>query len=85
LVSPSGVRHYFGATSRKSGSKLLETLAEHGKEIMELMGSDLTDETTHKKTTKALTFSNGWVMTFGGTIRQEASEAHYQASKTVTL
>lgn len=83
LVSPTGTRHYFGYTMCKTGRRLLEMCAERGGNVIELMGADLTDETTHKKKGASLEFSNGWKFVFGGTIRQEASEARFTAKETV--
>ena len=78
IVSPAGERTYLGYTPRKTGTGLMLVLQreEVYGAIFGIMG---TSEVTYKKSAAAVTFNNGWRVTFGGTIRDEASAVKYGA------
>lgn len=72
MVAPDGSRVYLGKTARKSGTGLLGYLsAGFVQELIKAMPN--ADTLTFKKTAAALILSNGYRITFGGTIRQEAT------------
>lgn len=72
LVSPTGERTRLGSTQRKNGTGLMNILRADSTQNR-LKAMPVMDGATIKKTKSALTFSNGWKIEFGGTIRQEAS------------
>ncbi len=76
LIAPDGKREYLGFIARKSGAGLLTFL--RGERIQTRMEQfEGAESITLKKTANALVLSNGWRIAFGGTIRQEASEAEW--------
>lgn len=74
LIAPDGSRVYLGHTSRKSGSGLRAVVGRDSV-IAKLEKIPGMDTATYKKTAESLVISNGYKVAFGGTIRQEASEA----------
>lgn len=72
LVTPTGEKEIVGSTQRKSGSGLLHFVC--GSDALKAKLSAIPGmlDGTFKKTAKAIVFSNGYKIEFGGTIRQEA-------------
>jgi hypothetical protein len=67
LVAPGGTREYLGYTARKTGTGLCRPSVQG-----RVQRFPDADALTFRKTAGALLLSNGYRITFGGTIRQEA-------------
>ena len=73
LVAPDGSRVYLGMTSRKSGSGLLRFLTRDSVQEHLSGCAWAAAATVTRKTATALELSTGHRVTFGGTIREEAT------------
>lgn len=82
-VDTQGNRHYIGYTARHSGTGLLNmfNLEECREALKAALPVDEQGTCLVKKTRNTLELANGWKVTFGGTIRQEATEAKYATQK----
>lgn len=72
LVSPAGERTRLGSTARKTGAGLMGILRAESTQTRLASMPEMNDA-RFKRSASALTFTNGWSIVFGGTIRQEAS------------
>jgi hypothetical protein len=75
LVGPAGERERLGRTQRRNGAGLRSFLRLPTVQMRFGKFPDSGSIVITRKTASTLEFSNGWRMEFGGTIREEASEA----------
>lgn len=75
LIAPDGTKHPLGTTARKTGTGLMNLLrTEKAQATVARLVPDAATA-TFKKSADRLTVSNGWAVTFGGTLIQEAEAA----------
>jgi hypothetical protein len=80
-VDRQGERIYLTCTQRKSGRRLIGLLSIAGPVREWVLGVPGIMDTDFKKTATSVSFSNGYRVEFGDTIRQEAAVAKLNEGK----